>query len=226
MRNAILLLSLSASLSAAAQQPQSSPGRTPSFRLNAYASYVFEDKFDSYYSNTDYFSGKVNGGFQWGLGVEYMINPYQGIELTYLRLDTKAPTTYYDGGIIGSYKTRDFDMGVNYLFLGSTRYFKTGPVVEPYLGIQVGMAIIGVSNPTEGGSTTGTKFAWGLKGGTNLWVSDRVGIKLQGAFQSVTQAVGGGLYFSGSGVSTGLSSYSTIYQFSLGGGLVFKLGGV
>lgn len=224
MKKAILLLSVFCCSKAMAQQ-MTSTHKSPSFRLNAYTSYAFDDKFDSYYSNVSYYNGKIKGGFQWGLGLEYMVNPYQGIELTYLRLDTKAPTTYYDGALFGSVKTRDFDMGLNYLMLGSTRYFRPNPKVEPYIGIQLGMAIIGVSNPTNDNSTTGTKFAWGLKGGTNIWFSKSVGLKLQAGLQSITQAVGGGLYFSNAGISTGLESYSTIYQFSLGGGLSFRFGG-
>ena len=32
-------------------------------RLNLYGNYAFDDKVDSYYSNTSYFSGKIKGGF-------------------------------------------------------------------------------------------------------------------------------------------------------------------
>ncbi len=34
----------------------------------------------------------------------------------------------------------------------------------------------------------------------------------------------GGFYFGTGGVGAGVSSYSTMYQFGVGGGLVFKLG--
>jgi hypothetical protein len=59
--------------------------------------------------------------------------------------------------------------------------------------------------------------------GSNIWFSKSAGIKLNVGMQSVTQAAGGGLYFgSGGGVSAGLESYSTIYQFTIGGGLIFR----
>ena len=41
-------------------------------RLNGYAMYVFDDKFDSYYDNNNYYEGKFKGGLQWGVGLEYM----------------------------------------------------------------------------------------------------------------------------------------------------------
>lgn len=198
----------------------------PSFRINAYSSYVFDDKVNSYYSSTAYYNGVVNGGLQWGAGLEYLLRPNQGLELTYLRQNAKAPTTYYDHGApLDPVKTTDFDLGINYILIGGTRYLQRNPKIEPYFGAQLGMGIISVSNATNGKENTATKLAWGIKGGTNFWFSKTAGIKIQAALHSVTQAVGGGLYFGPGGVSSGVASYSTVLQFSLGGGLVFKLGG-
>ena len=203
--------------------------KSPSFRLNIYTNYVFDDRVDSYYSNTSFYDGTVKGSFQWGAGFEFMINrDQQGIELTYLRQDTKAPTNYYDNtGPNPGIKDAEFDVAINYIFLGSTRYVKTKSAFEPYGGIQLGVGIIDVSNPTNGSETNNTRFAWGLKLGTNIWLgkSQSFGIKLQGGLQSVSQAVGGGIYFGTGGVSPGLASYSTVYQFSLGGGIALKFGG-
>lgn len=202
---------------AAAHAQTSSP-----VRLNVYTHYVFDDAVDSYYSSTAYYNGTVNGGFQWGLGIEYMVQPTQGIELTYLHQDTKAPTSYYDNTAL---KSADFDLAINYVFLGSTRYIPRSEKIELFFGGQLGMGIVKISNPASGNEDSNTKFAWGLKGGTNIWLNEKAGLKLQAALQSVTQAVGGGLYFGTGGVGAGATSYSTVYQFSLGGGLVFRFGG-
>jgi hypothetical protein len=35
---------------------------------------------DSYYSNTSYFNGTIKGRFQWGVGLEYRLNPKYGID--------------------------------------------------------------------------------------------------------------------------------------------------
>lgn len=37
-----------------------------SINVSANAGYVFDNKFDSYYSSNEYYSGKIKGGFQWG----------------------------------------------------------------------------------------------------------------------------------------------------------------
>jgi len=67
-------------------------------RLNGYAAYVFEDNVDSYYDPSTYYNGQIDGGFQWGAGLEYMVAPTKGVELKYLRRDATAPMTYYNNG--------------------------------------------------------------------------------------------------------------------------------
>ena len=89
----------------------------------------------------------------------------------------------------------------------------------------LGMAIINSDDPKNIlASNSATKFAWGARFGTNIWVSERVGIKLQAQFLSVPQGAGGSLYFGTGGACAGVSTYSTVLQFALGGGLTFKLG--
>jgi len=219
MKKLLTVVVMSCSLATMAQQK-------PGFRLNVYTNYVFDDRVDSYYSNSSYYEGKIKGGFQWGVGAEFMLRPTQGIEISYLRQDTKAPTTYYDNSGFGnSVKNTEFDLAVNYIMIGSTRYFPVSPKVEPYFGGQLGVGIVDVSNPARGSEANATEFAWGIKGGANFWVSEKVGIKFLAGLNSITQAVGGGVYFGTGGVGAGLSSYSSLLQFSLGGGLVFKFGG-
>lgn len=49
------------------------------------------------------------------------------------------------------------------------------------------------------------------------------GIRLQAQLLSPVQAAGGGFYFGTGGSGIGVSTYSSIYQFNLGGSLVFRL---
>ncbi len=203
-------------------------GYSQNVRLNAYGAYVFDDKVDSYYSNTSYFNGTIKGGFLWGAGLEYRVHQYYGIELMYQRLDTHAPTEYYDpggqGGIGSGVKHTDFDLGVNYIMVGGARTFHASEKVEPYGGFMLGVGIVDAKNPDKGTSASATKFAWGLRLGTNIWTSGKVGIKLQTQLLSIPQGAGGALYFGTGGAGAGVSTYSTMLQFVLGGGLTFKLG--
>lgn len=191
-------------------------------RINAYASYVFDDAIDSYYgSNNNYFEGKVNGGLQWGVGIEYMMRENAGVELLYLRQDTKAPMTYSAG--LGT-NHADLDMGISYIMLAGNKYMrKPGGKVEGFGGLMLGACIADITDPETKKSGTATKFAWGIRLGANIWVSEKVAIKLQTNLLSAAQSAGGGLYFGTGGVGTGVSTYSSIYQFGLGGGLVFRI---
>jgi hypothetical protein len=190
--------------------------------INLYGGYVFDDQFDSYYSSSYYYEGKIKGGFQWGVGVEYMVQPEYGIELLYHRQDTKAPTNVNGGVFFGD--TRNFDMALNYILLAPTKHFlSSNEKLEGFGGLMAGMVIADASDPDTGNSDTVTKFAWGLRLGGIIWASEKVGIRLQAQLLSASQAMGGGFYVGTGGTGAGVSSYSTIYQFGLGGGLVFKV---
>ncbi len=190
----------------------------PQVRLHGYALYAFDDNYvGSYYSASSYFDGKILGGFQYGAGLEVMPYPASGVEVSYLRLDSQAPIEYFDNGITNT----TFDMAQNWVMLSFNKYIPGNGKIEPYAGLQVGMDIFNVYNPRTSSSGNATKFAWGIKGGVNVFASEKVGLKLQLSLLSAVQAVGGGLYFGTGGAGAGISGFSTYYQFNIGGGLVF-----
>ena len=191
------------------------------FRVNLFGQYVFDDHVESYYSTTSYYEGTIKGGFKWGGGLEYLVNPAYGINLIYLTQSTTAPLNYYDNNPPAGLKNREFDLTTHWIMLGGARYMRKDKF-EPYGGLEIGMVISNLDNPVSGASASNTNFAWGLKLGTNIFFSEKVGLKLQADLRSATQAAGGGLYFGTGGAGVGVSSYSTIYQFGLGGGLVFR----
>lgn len=194
-------------------------------RLNGYAVYVFDDKFDSYYSSSDYYNGKFKGGLQWGVGLEYMPTPMNGIELVYLNQQTTAPTEYWAPGQLTA-KHTNFDVGFNWAMLAFNRHMrKPGSKVEGFGGGMLGAAFINVDNPDNNTGNSATKFAWGLRLGANIWASEKVAIKLQSQLLSAVQGAGGGLYFGTGGAGAGVSTYSSMLQFGLGGGITFALGG-
>jgi len=187
-------------------------------RLHANANYVFDDKIDSYYSTDAYFNGKLKGGLQWGAALEYMLRPEYGLELSYYRQDTKANLQTFNYA-----KPHDFDVSINYVLLSGARYLiKPGSKATPYGGLGLGVAFLDAKDPTTGRSDNSTAFAWQIRGGVIIWGSEKIGIKLQAQLQSAVQSVGGGLYFGTGGAGAGVSTYSSLLQFGLGGGLVFN----
>lgn len=204
---------------------QDGGGSGRSIRVNLYGSYAFEDGFDSYYDYGNYYQGTIEDGFQYGGGIEVELKNDTYLEILYLREDTNAPTQYYNGGLYDKYA--NFDVALNYIMLGGNKYFgKPGSSVQGFGGFMAGIGIVNIDSatPSVNYSESATKFAWGLKAGAVIWASDVVGIKLQGQMLSIAQSVGGGVYFGTGGAGAGVSSYSSLYQFTLGGGLVFELG--
>jgi len=223
MKKVIFVLTLFITVGAGAQN---------AMRLNAYALYAFDDAVDSYYSNTSYFDGKVKGGLLWGGGLEFMLHPEYGLELTYLRMDTEAPMTYYSNQPPAGVKNNVLDLDINYALIGGNRYKAFSDVVEGYGGLQLGAAFVKATRPAVGNvmeaSDNATKFAWAIRGGANVFPggkASKVGIKMTISLMSMVQGAGGGLYFGTGGAGAGISTYSSIMQFTLGGGLVFKFGG-
>lgn len=192
-------------------------------RLNGYVNYTFDDKFDNYYSAESYLQGKIRGGVQYGASLEYMASQELGIEVSYYRLGTQVDINYWKNGA----QVDVLDAALNYIMAGGVGYIELNPKIEGYGGIMAGVAIYNNKdkNPEPNEPTSTTKFAWGVKLGGNLWLTERFGLKVQGHLLSAVQAFGGGFYFGTGGVSTGINTYSSFLQFSLGGGLVVKLSG-
>lgn len=191
-------------------------------RLNGYSAYVFDNSFDTYYTSNQYLRGKIKGGFQWGVGMEFLPTEDYGIELVYYRQDTEAPVSY-DYGI--GVADREVDLGVNYIMLGGVRYLNTsGGKLQPYGGLLLGAVIFSNKNPQGDEESSYVKFGWGARLGVNIWATEKVGIKLQAQLLSAVQGFGGGLYLGTGGAGAGVSSYSTLVQFGLGGGLCVKVG--
>jgi hypothetical protein len=208
-----------------AQKPQPAPSSSGGIekRINLYGIYTFDDSFNSSYDTYNYYNGKIKGGIQYGAGIEFMVKPNYGVELLWIGQNTTAPT-YYNSGYIAE-KYTEFDLSMNYAMLGFGRHMqKPGGKVEGYGGLMLGCLFAGVKNPESGESDSDEKFAWGARIGVNIWASEKVAIKLQGQLLSAVQSVGGGLYFGTGGAGAGVSTYSSMLQFGIGGGLAFKLG--
>ena len=187
-------------------------------RLNTYGGYVFDESFELS-DISGYYNGIINGGFHWGGGLEFMAHKHYGVELSYLRQDTKAPVRKNLSSLIN-----DYNVGISYILLGGNRYFNTGnKTIEPYAGGQLGMAIYNIENTNASLKSNKTKFAWGVKAGVNINLSSSAAIKLQAQLLSTVQRIDGGFYFGSGGVGTSLSARAAILQFGFNGGLVFSI---
>ena len=183
-------------------------------RLNAYGGYTFKDRFPiggSYYGYS-YQEGAIEESAHFGGGLEFEVRPNQSVEIYY----QNQPTTAILRTTLDSYRT---DASANYLMLGGLGYAPFSPTLKGFGGLLLGAGWIS----SDWGSAT--KFAWGGRLGLLISPSDKVGIRLGAQLLSPVQGGGGGLYLGTGGAGAGVSTYSSIYQFGLFGGLAFTLGG-
>lgn len=186
----------------------------PTVTLLTFESYTFADKFD-----TEYGTGKIQDGFQWGGGLEFGLSDEMAVELIYQNLKT---TAYYDGYYnLGNSQRYNGNIGINYVLVGGTRYAPLNDKVSGFGTFDLGVAW---SSPDESlQSESVTKFALGGRLGVRIMVSEKVSLRLHGQLLSPVQWAGGGFYFGTGGSGAGVTTGSTIYQFNLGGSLNFRL---
>ena len=178
--------------------------------LLTFESFTFADKFD-----TEYGYGKIGDGFQWGVGLEFEVQPTAAIELIYQRMDA---TAYYQG--LGSDYTGQ--MGMNYVLLGATGYQPFNDVVSGFGTVDMGVGF--TSNLEESlVSENVTKFAIGGRIGVRVApVNSKLSLRLHAQILSPVQWFGGGFYFGTGGSGAGVSTGSTIWQFNLGGSVNYR----
>lgn len=181
----------------------------PTVTLLTFESYTFADKFD-----TEYGTGKIEDGFQWGGGLEFGLSETMAVELIYQNLATDVSYQGFDRRYNGS-------AVINYALLGGTRYM---PVNEKISGFGTFNAGVGWINPDESlDSESVTKFSLGGRLGVRIQTSGKLSIRLHGQLLSPVQWAGGGFYFGTGGSGAGVSTGSTIWQFNLGGSVNIRL---
>jgi hypothetical protein len=191
-------------------------------RLNFYAAYTFDDGFDVVNDANTFYNGTVKGGVQWGAGLEYLFNKQSSAELLWLHRSTTVPANFKFGSNT-QLRSETFDLKHDFIMLSGDGHFGNGGKAEGYAGVMGGVLISHLEAPSVGKSSSNTNFAWGGRVGTNIWFSPKLGLKLQALILSASRATGGDYYWSWYGPIY-LTEYSTLWQFSLGGGLTFKLG--
>jgi len=191
-------------------------------RLNFYAAYTFDDGFDVVSDANTFYNGTVKGGVQWGAGLQYMFNKQSSAEILYLHRSTTVPANFKFGSNT-QLRSETFDLKHDFIMLSGDGHFGSGGKAEGYGGLLGGVLISNLEAPSLGKSSSNTNFAWGGRLGTNIWVTPKLGIKLQALILSASHATGGDYYWSWYGPIY-LTDYATLWQFSLGGGLTFKLG--
>lgn len=176
-------------------------------RINSYGSYMFNDKM-----SIDDTKGTLYGSFFYGGGLEYVLGSTLGAEFSYQRMTSDYQLKYQTDN-------HKYPYSLNYFMLGFNHYLPVAGI-EPYYGIEFGVASLDIKKAYM---DPYVKFAWGAKAGVNFSVTPTVSLRIQAGLKSIIESFSTDLYFDIHGVHPSVSTNSHIYQFNLGGGLVFKI---
>ena len=153
----------------------------------------------------------------------FMFNKQSSAEILWLHRTTTVPANFKFGSNT-QLRSETFDLKHDFIMLSGDGHFaKHGSKAEGYAGLMAGVLISHLEAPSLGKSSSNTNFAWGGRVGGNIWFSPKLGLKLQAQILSASRATGGDYYWSWYGPIY-LTTYSTLWQFSLGGGLALKMG--
>ncbi len=192
--------------------------------LLTFESYSFADKV---VTNEGY-EGKINDGFQWGGGFEFLFRERMAIELIYQHLDTDGYLDQPISSISGSNIVNSIDrspgkLSIDYYLIGGTRYQPFSDRVSGFSTFNAGLGVLNTKDNSK--DENAEKFCWGLRLGLKVKANDLISIRFHGQLLSAVQAMGGGLYFGTGGGGAGVTGYSTFWQFNLGGSINFLLNG-
>ncbi len=172
--------------------------------------YTFDDRVQ-----LDDFSTRIEGGFQFGGGLEFFTAPTKSLDISYQYMATKMPLY----GVAGNQLNKGNEDGsVQYILMNGNSYFASNGNKIPYIG---GGAGVGITN-TDGQSSAA--FAFNFKAGVKIASEKTLALKLQAYIQGITGVFGADYWTSGSG-TTVVPDRATILQFGLGGVVCFDFRG-
>jgi hypothetical protein len=184
-----------------------------SIEFRPIAVYTFRERFPISTGDVTIQDGGTYGG-----EVAFVANGKMDVNFTYLIQPTTLDIRRFPS-FLGDYGNKAnisfYQLGVNrnHLLPGNDK-------VIPYTGIKMG---VGYLNLESDKYYDVTRFTIGLNLGVKIMLSERVGLNMLGMLQTPVSGFGLAVTAGSGGVSTGISTYSYVFQFSLGGGLVFKL---
>lgn len=145
-------------------------------RLNLYGNYAFDDNVNLY--NV---CARLNGGFLYGGGLEYMLGPKFGAEAQYQRMDSEMSYYYSYNGISDA---GNLNYSMNYMMAGFNNYILLPAGIEPYYGLLLGVSVMNIQT-NELNLESNIKFAWGARVGAKIALNRQLSLRLQAELRSI-----------------------------------------
>jgi len=183
--------------------------------LNAFANYMFGASNDYYYNN---YNGNlyIEPSIVYGGAIDVDLRNNMMLELQY----AFQPTTVRIEGYAGSPSDNGSEINNHFIQIGGLYHKDVNDKVTMFGGLLFGMEIFAPANQAYDSET---RFLGSLTGGAKIWLNDKIGLRLNANLNMPMIFSGAGFYLGTGGSGYGVSTVIQLFQFSLGGGLVFKL---
>lgn len=184
------------------------------FELSPLVGYQFGGTLKTYQGDL-----KIDNQMDYGIAASSEVALDTRVEFIWTQMQTHAEYKPYYG--YEELRT-EFDVNVNYYQLGGVREFPNGSIV-PF-----GSFTLGAVQFTPGESNINISEFWSfsiaLGGGVKIWLSDKIGIRLQGRLLMPLYFQGISLYAGTGGAGMGVGAGVPILQGDFLGGLIFAFG--
>lgn len=161
---------------------------------------------------------KINNAQNYGGRISVGVGKDVSVEISYMRSDTKGRLFPFSGEV-----SDYLNFSSNYIQLGGLKQLDLGRV-NPFATVGAGIAVWA---PKTKAVDTKTQFSASVGAGLKIWITDAVGIRLQGSMLMPLVyngfGFGCGIGTGGSGCSGNLYTRVTPFQGEFSGGLIFRL---
>ena len=190
------------------------------FEITPFYGYMFSGTVTGYYGDLS-----LQNGGMYGLMLDINVQPGMQVELYYSRTDSRADYVEYRGP---TYKLTD--VSINYFQLGFLRTVKKMNNIEMYGIFSLGATLFSPSGDPIDETPENYYFQdWWLfsvtvGGGAKIFLSERIGIRLEGRLMMPITWGGGGFMVGSGGSGFYLGGGSAILEGSFTAGLIIALG--
>lgn len=161
---------------------------------------------------------RINDAQNYGGKLAFGVSSTTFLELSYMRSDTEGrffPFLGSPGELVG--------LSSNYIQVGGLQEANFGRI-SPFGTVAVGLV---VWSPKNSQSASKTQFAATVGGGLKIWITDMIGIRLQGSMLMPMVwngvGIGCGIGTGGAGCGTNVYTRVTPFQGEFSGGLTIRL---
>lgn len=190
-----------------------SQSKGPSIQVGGNIMYTFQESFPVYAGTM-----RLQDGATYGASLAGIFGERVELKFTYQNQPVMIDLQRYP------YQLGDYDNEANiqYFILGCNRLhlLSNNEKIIPYTGAGLAVATLSFKDTKY---ETLTRAAFTLNIGSKFMINDRLGLNAYAMIQSPISGFGVSVGAGTGGATAGVSTYSYVVQFGLGGGLIYKL---